>query len=143
MLRLGELVGPVVLVLWVFCVIDVILTREEDTRHLGKVPWLLLVLIFPLVGSVAWLVAGRPRAGRARTHERATPGFPEYDRPGRAAAADMESDDEFLRRCRERAEEQRRRHAEQRRREQQRQEQRVEDPPGEEAQEPGPTPDPA
>lgn len=112
MARLGVFLGPVVLALWVFCVIDVILAREGDVRHLPKWGWLVLVLLFPLVGSVAWLVAGRPRrtARRSRAHERATPEFPEYDRPGRAAAVDPVADEEFLRRCRERAEEQRRRH---------------------------------
>ena len=115
MARLGIFAGPLVLALWVFCVIDVITRRPEDVRHLPKVAWLVLVLLFPLVGSVAWLVAGRPRSARsrARAHERPAPSFPEYDRPGRAAAADGESDEEFLRRCRERAEEQRRRHREQ------------------------------
>lgn len=38
------------------------------------------------------------------------PEFPEYNRPGRAAGHSVESDEEFLKRCRERAEEQRRRH---------------------------------
>ena len=40
------------------------------------------------------------------------PEFPEYDRPGRAAAANPEDDEEFLRKVRERAEEQRRRYRE-------------------------------
>jgi hypothetical protein len=112
--RLGLVLGPLVLALWVFCVIDVIISRDGDARHLPKWGWLVLVLLFPLVGSVAWLVAGRPRgaASRRRRHERPAPGYPEYDRPGRAAATDPTSDEEFLRRCRERAEEQRRRHRE-------------------------------
>ncbi len=44
------------------------------------------------------------------------PDFPEYDRPGRAAATTPEADVEFLGRVLERAEEQRRRTAEQKRR---------------------------
>ena len=114
MLRLGEFLGPVILVLWIFCVIDVIMAREDEVQHLPKWGWLVLVLFFPLVGSVAWLAAGRPRrtARRPSAYEREAPAFPEYDRPGRAAAIDAESDEEFLRRCRERAEEQRRRYRE-------------------------------
>ena len=110
--------GPVVLVLWIFCVFDVITSRDDEVRHLPKWGWLVLVLLFPLVGSVVWLLAGRPRRTkpRGRSFERQTPAFPEYDRPGRAAAVDVAADEEFLRRCRERAEEQRRRHEEQRRR---------------------------
>ena len=115
--RLGVLLGPLVLVLWIFCVVDVITTRDGDARHLPKWGWLILVLLFPLVGSVAWLVAGRPRkrTRRTRPYERPAPHYPEYDRPGRAASPNPESDEEFLRRCRERAEEQRRRHAERQR----------------------------
>lgn len=108
--------GPVVLVLWIFCVFDVITSRGDGVRHLPKWGWLVLVLLFPLVGSLVWLLAGRPRrrTARGRSLERQAPAFPEYDRPGRAAAVDPAADEEFLRRCRERAEEQRRRHREQR-----------------------------
>ena len=117
MIRLMEFAGPVILLLWIFCAVEVILTREEDTRHLPKMVWLLLVLFFPLVGSVAWLVAGRPaRTSASRSpYEREAPAFPEYDRPGRAAATSADADEEFLRKVRERAEEQRRRERERRR----------------------------
>lgn len=110
MARVAVFAGPVVLVLWIFCVVDVILTRDEDARHLGKIWWLLIVLFFPLAGSVAWLAVGRPRRRRPQRHQHPATGFLEYDRPGRAAGVSPGSDEEFLRRCRERAEEQRRRH---------------------------------
>jgi hypothetical protein len=106
----------VVLALDIFCVIDVIGSRDDEIRNLPKIAWLLLVLFFPFVGSVAWLAAGRPTgapAGRS-PYERSAPSFPEYDRPGRAAGATPESDEEFLRRIRERAEQQRRKAAEDR-----------------------------
>lgn len=77
----------------VFCLIDVISSSEGEIRNLPKVPWIFIVLLFPLAGSVAWLVAGRPQAAPGRPkYERATPDFPEYDRPGRAAAANPEDD---------------------------------------------------
>ena len=63
--------------------------------------------------SIAWIAAGRPRGPRRRTE--GSPAFPEYDRPGRAAATDPAQDEEFLRKVRERAEEQRRRYDAQRR----------------------------
>ncbi|GAA1343356.1 PLD nuclease N-terminal domain-containing protein [Saccharothrix algeriensis] len=110
MFYFGGLFGVLTLGLWLFCLVDVITTDDGDARNLPKFGWLLIVLFFPLVGSIAWLVAGRPagvvRAPRA--YERGAPAFPEYDRPGRFAASDSESDAEFLRRCRARAEEQRR-----------------------------------
>lgn len=114
MVRLGLLLGPLLLVLWIFCVVDVIVRKDGEARHLPKWGWLVLVLLFPLVGSLAWLVVGRPRGTRRAptANERPAVGYPEYDRPGRAPAPDPESDEEFLRRCRERAEEQRRRHRE-------------------------------
>jgi hypothetical protein len=108
------------LVLCIYCLVEAITSKDEDIRHLGKVWWILLILLFPFVGSIAWLAAGRPVRGPARrsAHERPAPEFPEYDRPGRAAAGNPESDAEFLRKVRERAEEQRRRAAEQKKREQ-------------------------
>ena len=122
MLKLQLAFGLLVLVLWVFSVVDVIISDEGAIRHLPKLPWLLLVLFFPLAGSIAWLVAGRPQGpARPRAFERDVPAYPEYDRPGRAAASDPAEDEAFLRRVRERAEEQRRayeaRRAEERRRE--------------------------
>jgi hypothetical protein len=107
MVYFGGLFGVLTLGLWLFCLVDVVTTEDGDARNLPKFGWLLIVLFFPLVGSIVWLVAGRP-ATRSRSYERGMPAFPEYDRPGRYASPDAESDAEFLRRCRERAEEQRR-----------------------------------
>jgi hypothetical protein len=102
---LYEAMGLVTLVLWLYCLFDVITTPDPLCRNLPKLGWLVIVLLFPLVGSIVWLVAGRPERAQAP----ARPGaFPEYDRPGRFAATNPDDDEEFLRRCRERAEEQRR-----------------------------------
>ena len=98
------------LVLCVFCVIDAISSRDDEVRHLSRVWWILLILFFPFVGSIAWLAAGRPVRAPRRSgpYERSASAFPEYDRPGRFAAADPQADEAFLRKVRERAEEQRR-----------------------------------
>lgn len=107
------------LVLAVFCLVQAITSREDEVRHLGKVWWILLILFFPFVGSIAWLVAGRPLRGPRRSgpYERSASAFPEYDRPGRFAASDPAADEEFLKKVRERAEEQRRKAGEQKERE--------------------------
>jgi hypothetical protein len=107
------------LVLCVFCLIQAISSRDDEIRHLKKTWWILLILFFPFVGSIAWLVAGRPQTVQRRQgpHERSASAFPEYDRPGRFAATDPRADEEFLRKVRERAEEQRRKHREQQERE--------------------------
>ncbi len=63
--------------LLVYCLIDAIQTPGEDTRNLPKGFWILIIVLLPIVGGIAWLVAGRPLrpAGPARTT-----GFPEYER---------------------------------------------------------------
>ena len=110
--------GLVLLALWVFCLVDVITTDESLCRNLQKTWWVLIVLLLFDVGAVLWLVAGRPWQERSRSLPLPQPRaggdrYPEYDRPGRFAATDSADDEEFLRRCRERAEEQRRRYTEQ------------------------------
>ena len=107
------------LVLGIFCLVEAISSRDDEVRHLSKVWWILLILFFPFVGSIAWLAAGRPVRAPRRLgpHERSVSQFPEYDRPGRFAASDPAADEEFLKKVRERAEEQRRKHREQQERE--------------------------
>jgi Phospholipase_D-nuclease N-terminal len=98
--------------LWVYCLVSVVSAPDGRIRHLPKLWWLVIVLLFPFIGSIAWLVAGRPTSAATprSPYERPTPEFPEYERPGRAAATDPAKDEEFLRKVRERAEEQRRRY---------------------------------
>lgn len=57
---------PVVLslALTIYCVVDAIQTDEGSVRNLPKLVWLLLILLFPIVGPVAWLIAGRPQRSR-------------------------------------------------------------------------------
>ncbi|MDH6285428.1 PLDc N-terminal domain-containing protein [Rhodococcus sp. NM-2] len=77
-------------VLWVLCFADAITTDDDQFRNLSKEGWLVIVLLLPLVGSVLWLLVGRPQKDQ-----------------GDQLPADPE-EAEFVRRCRERAEEQRR-----------------------------------
>lgn len=118
-IKLELLLGVATFALWVFCLVDAIGSPTDRVRNLPKVAWVLLILFFPFVGSIAWLVAGRPETGVARrsAYERESPGFSEYDRPGRAAAVDPERDEAFLRQVRERAEAQRKAYEAQRKRE--------------------------
>jgi Phospholipase_D-nuclease N-terminal len=46
--------------LTVYCLIDAFQTDEADMRNLPKVAWIVLVLLVPVIGPVAWLLAGRP-----------------------------------------------------------------------------------
>jgi hypothetical protein len=77
----------------------------------------LLVVVLPLVGPVAWLVAGRPQGPSRSLPYKGNTGIPpEYDRPGRATAYRPDDDEAFLRGLRERAEQQRRQAEQERRR---------------------------
>ena len=115
-IRVELVLGLLVFVLWLFSLLEVVRSDDGAVRHLPKLVWLLVVLLFPLVGSIAWLAAGRPVGAPRTGHlERAAPAYPEYDRPGRAAASTPEADEAFLRKVRERAEAQRRAYREQQR----------------------------
>ena len=91
-------------------VIDVLCRDDVGVRVLPRSGWFLVVVLIPLVGSLAWFIFGRPRRRRGRARRSTAHGvrFPEYDRPGRFVAQDPVADAEFLQRCRERAELQRR-----------------------------------
>ncbi|MFI5101233.1 MAG: PLD nuclease N-terminal domain-containing protein [Actinomycetes bacterium] len=55
------LVALLVLGFWIFCLFDVITTDESLMRNLSKTWWIVIVLFFSVVGSIMWLVAGRPQ----------------------------------------------------------------------------------
>lgn len=49
-----------VLAFTIYCVVDAVQTDDDRVRGLPKPLWLLMILLFPMVGGTAWLVAGRP-----------------------------------------------------------------------------------
>ncbi len=57
---LGALASLVFIALWVYCVFEVIQTDEVIVRNLPKMIWLLIVIFVPTIGSIAWLLLGRP-----------------------------------------------------------------------------------
>ncbi len=63
MIKLELLLGVISFALMVYCLVQAISTPDSNIRNLPKIVWILLILFFPLVGSVAWLVAGRPENG--------------------------------------------------------------------------------
>jgi len=56
----GGLFFLIAMALWIYCIFDVISTDEGLPRNLPKIVWLLIVIFVPTVGSIAWLVLGRP-----------------------------------------------------------------------------------
>ena len=57
---LPEGFGIILLGLWLYCIFDVIASEEMLIRNLPKTLWLLIVIFLPDVGSLAWLLLGRP-----------------------------------------------------------------------------------
>jgi hypothetical protein len=60
--RLGAfgVVPIIMLALWIYCILDVIATDDALVRNLSKGMWLLIVIFLPDIGSLAWLLLGRP-----------------------------------------------------------------------------------
>lgn len=65
----GGIIGIGLLILWFYCLYDVITTDEVIIRHLPKVVWFLVVLILPDIGSILWLALGRPQVWTRQVHD--------------------------------------------------------------------------
>lgn len=86
---------PVILalVLAVYSVVDVVQSERHLLRPLGRIGWLAVVLLVPILGPLVWILTGRMR-------ENAAPLGPTgYSREHRVVAP--EDDPEFLRQMRE------------------------------------------
>jgi hypothetical protein len=68
-----DIVGGIVaigfLILWIYCIYDVITTDEAIVRHLPKMVWILIVVLLPDVGSILWLGVGRPPIWTRQAHD--------------------------------------------------------------------------
>ena len=111
MLYMDGALSLVVLALWIFCLIDVITTDEGACRNLSKTFWLVLVVFLPAVGSLAWLLAGRPQAPADLPYKgnrgSSVPVVHDRERPVRPVDPDPEREAAYQRALRARAEEQR------------------------------------
>jgi Phospholipase_D-nuclease N-terminal len=58
MLRLLPML--VILGLALVALIDCLARDDDEIRGLPKVVWVFVILLFPLIGSLAWFLAGRP-----------------------------------------------------------------------------------
>jgi hypothetical protein len=63
MLPLDVLLVLFVAGVWVYCLIDVIMTPPTELRSLTVMSWAVLVTVLPVAGAVAWLLTGRPARG--------------------------------------------------------------------------------
>ncbi|GAA4360937.1 PLD nuclease N-terminal domain-containing protein [Angustibacter luteus] len=82
--------------LLVYCLIDCIQSDTKRVRNLPKIAWIILIVLIPLAGPIAWLIAGRPaRDGGAPPWRPGTTGGP--TRPS-SAPRGPDDDPDFLRR---------------------------------------------
>jgi hypothetical protein len=101
--RLFPLLFLVQIVLAVIALISCISAEDGELRGLPKLAWVVVILLFPLIGSIVYFIAGRPVTTTPRPGVwRMGGGFPEADRARRPLAPD--DDPDFLRSLRERRE---------------------------------------
>jgi hypothetical protein len=82
---------------WIFGIIDAVVTDKAAVRNLPKWAWIALVVLFPPLGALGWFLWGRPtrpfsgvRAGTDPLPPRPAP--IRRTRPSRAERAEEEAD---------------------------------------------------
>ncbi len=78
----GGLVFLAFFLFWIWALVDCIATDSSMCRNLPKLMWIVIVLIFPVVGSLFWLLLGRPEKADWR------PGSTDYSAPRRSQGAE-------------------------------------------------------
>lgn len=100
MLEFDGLIGLLLIGLWLYCIFDAITSPPQEIRNLPKAAWIGIVLILPEIGSILWLLAGRPttagRAGGLPYKGNSGPKLP-VRRPAPARATAPDDDPDFLR----------------------------------------------
>ena len=67
MVRWAVIAAIITLALMIFSIIDCSRTAENNIRSLPKWAWLVIIIFVPAIGSIAWIIAGRPKGnGRGR-----------------------------------------------------------------------------
>ena len=84
------------LALLVWCLVEAITTPPHLIRNLDKTLWIVLIILLPIIGGIAWLVAGRPVGNRSTEVWKMGSGFPEASRP-RSRGRGPDDDADYLR----------------------------------------------
>ena len=50
----------IVLVIFVYALVDVIRTDGHQTRGISKPAWIIVMIVLPLLGAILWFIFGRP-----------------------------------------------------------------------------------
>ncbi len=85
-------------VLWVWAVVDAFLTDATRVRSLQKTLWVLIILLFWVIGALLWIGLGRPRkaSGAARPSRADTSSFGPAPSRRRQSPIAPDDDPEFL-----------------------------------------------
>ncbi|KJE23238.1 Phospholipase D-nuclease N-terminal [Frankia torreyi] len=77
---LGLALSFVVIGIWAYMIADVFGTPSDEVRSMSKPIWIMVVILFVLLGSAAWYFFGRPRANGlgARPPRRAVSDHPAF-----------------------------------------------------------------
>ncbi|HKU36231.1 MAG TPA: PLDc N-terminal domain-containing protein [Paenarthrobacter sp.] len=75
-----RVVGVVlVLVVFVYALIDVIRTDSRSTRGISKPAWIVVMVVLPVLGAVLWFIFGRPYGRPSARPVRSYPTAPDDD----------------------------------------------------------------
>jgi cytochrome bd-type quinol oxidase subunit 2 len=74
MVKWAVIAAIITLALMIFSIIDCSRTAENNIRSLPKWAWLVIIIFVPAIGSIAWIIAGRPKGnGRGRRKRKIIP----------------------------------------------------------------------
>ena len=108
MIRAMLIIGGAALIvgLTLYTLLDAIRTPAHEARTLPKWLWVLVTLLFPVVGPIMWLILGRPKAQPAAGAPR--PGFGQRRGTPAPSVSSPDDDEEYLRWLKAKAERERR-----------------------------------
>ena len=108
MIRAMLIIGGAALIvgLTLYTFLDAVRTPAHEARTLPKWLWVLVTLLFPVVGPLMWLILGRPKAQPAAGGPR--PGFGQRRNTPAPSVSSPDDDEEYLRWLKAKAERERR-----------------------------------
>lgn len=98
--------GALVVGLTIYALLDAVRTPAHEARTLPKWLWVIVTLLFPVVGPIMWLILGRPKAQPAAGAPR--PGFGQRRNTPAPSVSSPDDDEEYLRWLKAKAERERR-----------------------------------
>ena len=112
MIRAMLIIGGAALIvgLTLYTLLDAVRTPAHEARTLPKWLWVLVTLLFPVVGPLMWLILGRPKAQPAAQPAAGAPrpGFGQRRSTPAPSVSSPDDDEEYLRWLKAKAERERR-----------------------------------